>query len=251
MSDLVPSDVVLAIQNSVKTETIVLEGRDFTTRKVFEVPAPPLISTLKIHTLTGLVDYITVNPDGLNIDTAFLHVVNPTYVKLLTRCIEPSMQRPNPATADCDLLLGDTYNFGQYRSIEQTIVDLQAKFVLNVDLESTLAIIGNLKEEAVNSYSDDGVTQTVQTRQGISRVANTDIPSRLRLQPYRTFPEIEQPVGEFILRLRKSSDKDGGIVCALFESGYSTWQASAIGDISTYLTDELERRKVTTVSVIA
>lgn len=250
MTDLISSDAVQAIQDSVRTEVITVQGREFATRQVFEPPTAPMITTLKIQTLTGLLDYIAANPDGLDLAKAFLHVVDPTEVALLTASEALTMRRPNPAIADCDKLLGDCYRFGQYRSVEESIVDFQAKFVPNDDLAAAIAIIGNLKEETVNSYSQDGFTQTVQTRQGISRVANTDVPSRLELRPYRTFPEIDQPTGEFILRLRKSTSKDGGIECALFESGYSTWQAQAIKDIADYLKGDLEERGIA-IEVIA
>jgi hypothetical protein len=251
MSELIPSAAVEAIQDSVRTETIEVQGREFATRPVFDPPAAPMIPALKIHTLTGLLDYVVSNPDILDHDKMFLHVVSPTEVRLFTACEVPAMRRPNPATADCKDLLGDVYRFGQYRSVEESIVDFQAKFVPSEDLAAAIAIIGNLKEETVNSYSQDGFTQTVQTRQGIQGVAWADVPSSLVLRPYRTFPEIEQPEGRFILRLRKSTDKDGGIQCALFEAGYSTWQAQAIKDIAIYLNGELQGRDCTEVVVIA
>lgn len=239
MSELIPTDAVKAIQDSVVTRLLELaDGRQFSTREIYHVPSPPDILTLQVQTLTGFVDYVITNPDGVEIESSFIHVMSPTKVGLfLPATPATDMERPEPVEANCIHLIGDRFKFDCWRDTEQTIIDLQAKFAPTDDRDTILSILGNLKSEDVKSYNDDGVTQTVQTRAGVVKAENTDIPSRLKLRPYRTFPEIEQPEGEFIIRLRSERD---GIQCALFEAGYSTWQAQAIADIAAYLRKQLE-----------
>lgn len=55
--------------------------------------------------------------------------------------------------------------------------------------------------------NDNGVTQTVEARQGVSLNAMVDVKPRVMLRPFRTFLEVEQPESEFLLRV----DPDEGI----------------------------------------
>ena len=59
---------------------------------------------------------------------------------------------------------------------------------------------------------DNGVSQEVEARQGVSLKALVQVKPRVALRPFRTFLEVEQPVGEFLLRL----DDDGNV--GLFEA---------------------------------
>ena len=48
---------------------------------------------------------------------------------------------------------------------------------------------------------DNGVSQEVEARQGVSLKALVQVKPRVALRPFRTFLEVEQPVSEFLLRL--------------------------------------------------
>lgn len=50
------------------------------------------------------------------------------------------------------------------------------------------------------STNDNGVTQTVEARQGVALNALIEIKPRVMLRPFRTFLEVEQPESEFLLR---------------------------------------------------
>lgn len=51
------------------------------------------------------------------------------------------------------------------------------------------------------STNDNGVTQTVEARQGVALNAVVEIKPRVMLRPFRTFLEVEQPESEFLLRV--------------------------------------------------
>jgi hypothetical protein len=245
MSDFFAS-LIQSIQDGVKTATISHGDREFFTRQVFSAPKKPVVDTMVVATLTGLVDYIEANPDGWEMSEAFIHVEDRLRVKVLMQATDPDLVRPNPLSACCASIIGSGFEFGKWMSIETAVIELQSKFVSTVGVAEVLAAIGNIKDETVNQYSDDGVTQTVQTKQGVTRVANADLPSRVRLQPWRTFPEIEQPEGEYILRLRKN-DREG-LQCALFDANPGAWQVQAILRIAEYLKTELVKQEIPVIA---
>lgn len=57
-------------------------------------------------------------------------------------------------------------------------------------------------------------------------------------KPYRTFLEVDQPVSEFIFRMKQ--DKYDGVLCALFEADGGAWKMEATERIKKYLESELK-----------
>lgn len=231
--------LINAIQAGVNPQVLQVGDRQFTSTKVYEVPKVSTPDPIELKTLDGLLAYVARDPDNLELDNMFLHVVDSTEVVLLLPTIDTV--RPCPACANCRGILGNQFSFGVWHSIDTLIIDLQAKFVPTEDLAALLSVIGNITEESVKQFSDDGVTQTVQTRSGVTMKGYSEVPRILKLRPRRTFPEIEQPIGEFVFRVQKGRD---GIQGALFESGCANWQAQAIADIATYLRNQLVVHRV-------
>lgn len=78
------------------------------------------------------------------------------------------------------------------------------------------------------STNDNGVTQTVEARQGVALNALIEIKPRVMLRPFRTFLEVEQPESEFLLRV----DPDEGI--GFFEADGGIWKLEAKKNIADY-----------------
>ena len=76
--------------------------------------------------------------------------------------------------------------------------------------------------------NDNGVTQTVEARQGVALNALIEIKPRVMLRPFRTFLEVEQPESEFLLRV----DPDEGI--GFFEADGGIWKLEAKKNIADY-----------------
>ena len=58
-----------------------------------------------------------------------------------------------------------------------------------------------MTDEKSVSTNDNGVTQTVEARQGVALNALAQVKPRVLLRPFRTFLEVEQPESEFLLRV--------------------------------------------------
>lgn len=78
---------------------------------------------------------------------------------------------------------------------------LQARFADVADRADVLRSIGKMRYENEVKMEDDGVTQTVASKAGVALVREDQIPNPVRLAPFRTFTEIEQPISPFILRV--------------------------------------------------
>lgn len=91
-----------------------------------------------------------------------------------------------------------------------------------------LDLLSRMTNENSVSTNDNGVTQTVEARQGVALNAVVEIKPRVMLRPFRTFLEVEQPESEFLLRV----DPDEGI--GFFEADGGIWKLEAKKNIADY-----------------
>src|SRR6185312_354996 len=87
---------------------------------------------------------------------------------------------------------------------EQFAISVQTCVKNTPDRERLLELAGGVMSEAITTSSDDGVSQTVAVKSGISLVAKKRIENPFTLAPYRTFAEIEPVPAPFILRARQT-----------------------------------------------
>lgn len=66
-------------------------------------------------------------------------------------------------------------------------------------------------------------------------MVDAKVPNPVKLRPYRTFHEVEQPASDFIFRMKS----ERGISCALFEADGGAWENAAMANIKNYLEFEL------------
>ena len=97
-----------------------------------------------------------------------------------------------------------------------------------------LKVAGNVKETSVKTVQDDGVSQVVAMSTGVASVEDVILPNRVKLKPYRTFVEVDQPESEFIFRVKE------GITFKLIEADGGAWRLEAIKNIKEYLEKKLE-----------
>jgi len=81
------------------------------------------------------------------------------------------------------------------------------------------------------------VSQAMTVKTGICEVKEAILPNPVTLQPFRTFPEIEQPESKFIFRARKGERTPS---FALFEADGMAWESTAMLTIKEYLQEAVE-----------
>lgn len=191
-------------------------------------------AALEFNFLDSLVTYLKEKIDHLSIQTLIIDIESPTNISLRTEVIGKFNERFTPVR--CTALL-ELFPWGKFVSPEEFVIMAQSRFVETEDLAKIRAIAGNVRSEEVIQFSDDGVSQQVTAKSGVARVEQIVIPPRVKLAPYRTFVEIEQPESEFVFRARKAGDLPN---FALFEADGGAWRIEAMKRIKAYLDKKLE-----------
>ncbi|HDR3524224.1 hypothetical protein OCD90_25825 [Bacillus pacificus] len=203
-----------------------INGQKLSTQPM-HVIKKPTAKTITVNNLSGLVAYIKSKFDGDH--PLMVHIESPTSVSCFTQ-INNDYNRSDFIQVEALL---PRFSFERYHDSENFNISLQSAFVPNTDRDLMLKVVGNIKEEAVNTVGDDGVSQSVVAKMGVATVGNVKVPNPVLLKPYRTFVEVEQPESNFIFRMRKGPE------CALFEADGGAWKLEAIDNIKEYLTAEL------------
>jgi hypothetical protein len=204
--------------------------RTYTTKTVYAVEAPEP-EAIEMTTLTGLVDYIQNNPDGLDFSGHIVHVMSPSLVALRTQLYGEFDQRATRVEAKAVL---PDFPFREWLPVADFIPMAYSTFLETEDLTTILKVVGNIKTESGVHAADDGVTQTVTAKTGIARVEDgVAIKNPVLLRPYRTFPDIEQPKSAFVVRLKDD------LRVKLFEADGGVWRNAAIRKIHDHLSHEL------------
>ncbi len=241
MSNLIPDAAVQAIKDSEKTDLIQVGGATFVTRPVFDPPREPLPVPLKLNTLTGLINYVNRGADAVSGDDngVMIHVVNERQVDVVSGIFGRAEQRRHYASATADAVLSKSdFRFGEFYPCEDFVIKLLSLFEDFDGRAAVLRVVGNIKEENVRQTGDDGVTQTVIARAGITRVDEVAVPNPVYLAPFRTFREVVQPLSPFVLRMKQG--REGGLpTVALFEADGGKWKLDAIQFIRDYLAGQV------------
>lgn len=187
----------------------------------------PTANALKVHSLSGLVDYLKSHVDGT--EPVIVHVVSPTEVRV-SSALNCNKNRDYFIKAEA---LIPQFHFDSWYDAENFNIKLQSCFVENAERDVMLKVVGNIKEENVRSTNDDGVTQAVVAKTSVTSVGVVQVPNPVEVAPYRTFVEVSQPESSFIFRM-----KDGPS-CALFEADGGQWKHEAINNIKKYLETNL------------
>lgn len=194
---------------------------------VVEMPRPDVI---ELNTLTGLVEYIKSNIDLLGGRKYMIHIASPTEVKFISSLYGNDIRRDILAIVNPLL---PNINFDRYIRAEEFNIMLQSSFVKNNDRDLLLKFSGNIQENTNRKTQDDGVTQVVEMKTGVTTISNVIVPNPVTLAPYRTFSEIEQVESDFIFRVKE------GPLCAIFEADGGAWRNKVMKRIKDYLREQL------------
>ena len=207
----------------------------------FETPLP---QSFEAYTLSGLIKWLHEDVDKLfeRFPRLYVRVVNENTVVVLS----PAQGRYNSRgeLACCSIGL-PRVRFDQYMSQEDFIIHLQTRFIADDELETVAALVGNIRMENEAQTADDGMSQRVTIKDGISAVKDAVIKNPFALRPLRTFEEVEQPVSPFVLRIRKGSD---GPQAALFEADGGVWKNKAVKAIGAWLEEKLSDLNVVVIA---
>ncbi len=216
-----------------KAEVIEINGENYTDKEVYRVDRVLRAAPIKMHTLTGLLDYLKAGIDSVA-DRMIIQVVSPEMVCVLSK-LDTDRKREELVRIEADI---PDFNYGQYMEQESFIIALQAKFLASGDRDLLLRFAGTVKDESIAEYGDNGVTQKATIKTGISTVSDAIVPNPVVLSPFRTFVEVMQPESSFIFRMRQREGR--GVECAIFEADGGAWKNAAMENVKGYLQTELK-----------
>ena len=216
-----------------KPEIMDINGETYSDKPLNRIVHNPKASKIGMTTLTSLVEYIKARIDVMD-NKMIIHVVSPTIVQLYSQ-LDFDREREHIVTVNAQL---PDFTYGRYMGHESFIIALQSKFIGNDDRELLLKFAGTVENGTVAQYGDDGITQKATIKTGIASKGDAVVPNPVKLRPYRTFLEVEQPESSFIFRMRQ--DERSGVECAIFEADGGAWKNTAMKKIKEYLQFELD-----------
>jgi hypothetical protein len=217
----------------------ILNGREYSDRRLSPIKKPDemLAEAVIFRSLKGFCQYI---PENLDSGSEFVQVAGPHEVLFLGK-LDGLNQRQTWAKAEYN---SKAFAFGAWMALDEFIVSLDTMFVSSPKIEDLKNLLGHIANENIKTHTDDGFSQSIQVKTGITTKAEVKIENPIMLRTYRTFREIEQPEVPCLLRLKA---KDGNVSCALWSADGGMWELEAIKAIGEYLRKELPE----TIKVLA
>ena len=98
---------------------------------------------------------------------------------------------------------------------EEMQIALRTRFQETPDALYAMKLLSDISTGAKITFNDNGVATSVVTKKGIDLQANETIRPIVKLKPYRTFQEVEQPESTFLIRVNERgisfTEADGGM----------------------------------------
>ncbi len=209
-------------------KTYEIHGETYSDRELHRIaPYVPHPDKLGVTGLDSIVKLVRAEMQKVTLPI-FIRVDNPTSVTVLT-ALDADMKRDVLFKAEADVP-GFREGFREY---DKAIIEIRSKFIPSEDTNYLLDLLSRINKENGVTTSDNGVSQTVEARAGVSLKQMVNVRPRVTLAPFRTFLEVEQPASEFLLRL----DDDGNV--GLFEADGGMWKLEAKKNILAYFDDAL------------
>lgn len=192
-----------------------------------------IAADIPLHTnsLSSVADYIKSNADFDALASDGRKIIHEEDEKTVWLYTEMNSFKKRSA-----LLLASawvsSFPFGQWLSLENFIISVQANFVTDEHRDELLSFVATVKQDTGVEQQDDGVTQKVTTRSGVSLSRTSKVPNPITLRPFRTFSEVEQPESAFVFRIK--AEEGCGVKAALFAADGDAWRHDAILKIRDY-----------------
>lgn len=201
--------------------------------KDLSVIRAPKVNCVDLKTLSSLVKLIKLESESYA-KPVLVKVSTPITVDVYSGISVSDRTRENPYS-----VLAETakFHFGLWYSYEEMMIALKSKFVETQGLNDVVRLLGTITEENNMQIADDGFTQTVVVKKGVVLKENKAVNPRVKLTPFCTFNEVEQPEREFLLRFNGMGE------AALFEADGGAWEIQARKNIAEYLRKELDGKK--------
>lgn len=216
------------IEEMAKPNIVEQYGFSYTDKKLHPIKLPN-VETIEFNTIRGMTEILKREISHFD-GAVIVNVRNHKTVEVYSGVCDGDRSREKPYISIAELI---NIRFDSWLAYEDMMIMLKSRFVETPELLQVVQLLGTITDEKSAQAVDDGFTQTVVVRKGIALKDNKVVKPIVKLKPYRTFNEVDQPESEFLLRL-----SEGGTV-ALFEADGGAWKLAARKNIAEYIKNEL------------
>lgn len=129
----------------------------------------------------------------------------------------------------------------EWYTYDEAMIALRSQFIPNEGTKYVLELLASVSDSNEVTSSDNGITQAVNIRKGVSLQSKAEVKPRVKLRPFRTFLELGQPESEFLLRLKPGNqDKGMDPQIGFFEADGGMWELDAKDNIASYFEESLD-----------
>jgi hypothetical protein len=156
----------------------------------------------------------------------FVKIDSHNTVTLISDLADEKKKRNEPYEAEA---IVPNQSFGRTMDYENFVIWLRSAFVANEDSENLVKLIAGIVHSDSVEMKDDGMSQSISFAKG-TKSLNGEVKSIVKLRPYRTFAECEQPESEFLFRIQNNGNS-----FSLHEADGGKWKLTAKNNIKAYL----------------
>lgn len=195
-------------------------------------PDLEMVENIHLSSLDALVKFVKTEAVKRYVEPVYITIPDHKTVKCFTYPFDHLRQnREYLYTADATDVPG--WNEKVSLSFEEALIALRTRFQPATDTEYALRLLSNITTGGKVTYNDNGVATSIITKKGIDLQGNEAIKPIIKLRPYRTFQEVQQPESQFLIRINERNitfiEADGGM-----------WKLEARNTVKKYLEEALK-----------
>ena len=181
------------------------------------------------RSLAGFVDYLYGNHDNFSSKDITILVQNTEEVIAYDKVTGAKVMRTPVIKADMVDFSKMTLNRDMYQ--EDAIIQLQTRCVRTPAVEKLIHAVSGLSYAESVKSTDDGVKNDINMTSQM-QYNNGKPDSIVTIRPYRTFPEVEQPESQFLVRIGHDGTTP---TIRLVETDGGMWKIEALNNIKAHL----------------
>jgi hypothetical protein len=117
------------------------------------------------------------------------------------------------------------FPYGRPLSMEDFVLNIQVCFAESEDKTELLSAVSRVVQNSQVVQEDDGITQTLEIKSGVSLKENKRISPVRNLEAYRSFPGFASPTAPFLFRAHKD---EKGVKFSLTDMAGDNWIGATI-----------------------
>ncbi len=223
------------IQKTAQPQVVEIEGSSFVINgngDAIEIhPDPVCPDTLPLNSLDALVKL--VRTEACEFAALPLYITIPSHLKV--QCFaQPDAEKRYFRQFFYEVRATDVPGWEPDTNMdfETAQIALRTRFEKTDDQTYCMKLLTDITTGSKITRNDNGIATTIMTQKGVALQESTPIKPIVTLRPYRTFQEVEQPDGLFLIRVSERGirfiEADGGM-----------WKLRARETIKDFLEDEL------------